>query len=254
MRDLTEKVAWVTGAGTGIGRAGALALAEEGMHLVLSGRRESPLQELAAVIQSMGATATVERLDVANADDVSGVVGRIEERFGRCDVAVLSAGLNLKDRSWASTGVKEWDTVIKANLDGAFYCCQAILPMMRKQQDGLIIAVSSWAGRNTSPLAGVAYSVSKHGFNSLVESMNMEECVNGIRACSLCPGEVNTPILKQRPVPLTEEQLAQMLQPEDLGETIRFLAKMPKHVCINDLLISPTWNRGYVGTRKPGGA
>ena len=82
---------------------------------------------------------------------------------------------------------------------------------------------------------------------ALSESINQEECVNGIRSCCICPGEVATPILDNRPVPVTDEQKAQMLQSEDLGETILYVARMPKSVCVNEILISPTWNRGYVG-------
>ena len=222
-----------------------MALGNAGMQVVLSGRRESELQRVSELIGS--SRGHVEALDVSEAAAVEDVVARIGERFGRLDVLVHSAGLNRKSRHWSNTTAEDWDTVIRVDLNGAFYCCRAVLPMMRAQQDGLIVNISSWAGRQPSLLAGTAYSAAKHGMNALTETINMEECVNGIRACAVCPGEVATPILKERPIPLTEEELAKMLQPEDLGEVILLLARLPKHVCVNDLLISPTWNRGYVG-------
>ena len=252
LRDLSGKIAWVTGAGSGIGEAAAVALGNAGMKVVLSGRREAELRRVAEVIGS--GRGHVEALDVSEAVAVEEVVGRIGERFGRLDVLVHSAGLNRKSRHWANIEAEDWDTVVRVNLNGAFYCCRAALPMMRTQQDGLIVNISSWAGRQPSLLAGTAYSAAKHGVNALTETINMEECVNGIRACAVCPGEVATPILKERPIPLTEEELAKMLQPEDLGEIILLLARLPKHVCVNDLLVSPTWNRGYVGRRQAGGS
>jgi NADP-dependent 3-hydroxy acid dehydrogenase YdfG len=137
--------------------------------------------------------------------------------------------------------------VIRIDLDGAFYCCHAVLPMMRKQKGGLIVNISSIAGKRVSPMTGPAYSAAKFGLNAMTDSLNAEECVNGIRATAVCPGEVATPILDKRPVPVSAEDRAQMLQPEDLGETIAFLARMPAHVCINELVITPTWNRMAVG-------
>ena len=253
LRDLSGKVAWVTGAGSGIGEAAAVALGNAGMEVVLSGRREKELRRVAEVVGEGAGRGHVEALDVSEAASVEEVVGRIGKQFGRLDVLVHSAGLNRKSRHWVDTEVEDWDTVINVDLNGAFYCCRAVLPMMRVQQDGLIVNISSWAGRQPSLLAGAAYSAAKHGMNALTETINMEECVNGIRACAVCPGEVATPILKERPIPLTDEELAKMLQPEDLGEIILMLARLPKHVCVNDLLISPTWNRGYVGRRQGAG-
>ena len=101
---------------------------------------------------------------------------------------------------------------------------------MRKQQEGLIINISSWAGRQPSLLSGAAYTASKHAMNGMTETINMEECVNGIRACAVCPGEVATEILDKRPVPVSDEDKAMMLQAEDLGEIVLFLTRLPKHV------------------------
>ena len=243
MRDLTDKVAWITGAGTGIGEAAAKALAAENMHVVLSGRREEPLQ---AVAESIGEQAWVQPLDVADKEAVQRVASELLERYSRCDILINSAGLNARKRNWHNVSLEGWDQVIRVDLDGAFYCSKAVLPAMMAQQDGLIINISSWAGKYTSILTGPAYSAAKHAMNSMTESLNMEAGIHGIRACAICPGEVDTPILDLRPVPVTAEQRARMVQSEDCGEIIAFVARMPKHVCINELTVSPTWNRGFV--------
>ena len=255
MRSLDGKVAWITGAGTGIGEAGARALAEAGMQVVLSGRRGDVLESVAT---SIGPAASAAVLDVADKDAVADVAGSVIERFGRIDVLVNSAGLNVKDRNWHNVSLEGWDQVIRVDLDGAFYCAKAVLPQMIEQGDGLIINISSWAGRFVSVVTGPAYTAAKHAMNAMNESLNMEAGLHGVRACAVCPGEVSTPILDSRPVPVTAEERAQMVQPEDCGDIIRFLAELPPHVCINELTVSPTWNRGYVAQAQrmlnPGGS
>lgn len=247
MQDLTGKVAWVTGGGSGIGRAAALALAGAGVRVVLSGRRPKPLQDTAAKIQRNRGEAVVEPLDVSDAEAVRAAAGRIRERYGRLDILVNSAGTNISERHWKEVSPDNWDLVVDIDLNGAFYCTHAALPMMREQKDGLIINISSWAGRFESFLPGPAYNSAKHALLAMNASLNIEECTNGIRACGICPAEVATPILDSRPVPVSDEDKARMLQPEDLGQTILFVAGMPPHVCVNEILISPTWNRAYIG-------
>jgi len=243
LRDLSGKVAWITGAGTGIGEGGAIALAQAGMQVVLSGRREDKLRHVA---QRCAGNPHIEVLDVSDKNSVADVVARILERFGRIDVMVASAGINIKNRNWHNVSLEDWDSVIRIDLDGAFYCCKAVLPAMKQQGDGLIINISSWAGKHVSVVTGPAYTAAKHAMNAMTESINMEACTFGVRACALCPGEVATPILDNRPVPVSDADREKMVQAEDCGDVIRFLAQLPTHVCINDLTISPTWNRGYV--------
>jgi len=247
MRTLNDKVAWITGAGTGIGAAAARALAHIGMRVVLSGRRAEPLDELAHAI---GPRALARPLDVADKTAVGIVANEIVERFGRIDVLVNSAGLNARNRNWHNVTLEDWDRVIRVDLDGAFYCSKAVLATMVAQGDGLIVNVSSWAGKYTGVLTGPAYSAAKHAMNSMTESFNMEVGIHGVRACALCPGEVATPILDSRPVPVTADEKARMLQAEDCGEIIAFLAQLPAHVCVNELTVSPTWNRSFVAQAK----
>jgi NADP-dependent 3-hydroxy acid dehydrogenase YdfG len=247
MISLMGKVAWITGAGTGIGLAGAKALAEAGAMVVMSGRRKEVLALEAEKIRIKGGKSEVEALDVSDAKAVKKVAAAILSRHGRVDILVNSAGLNVPNRYWKNQTIEGWKEVIGINLDGSFYTTYALLPSMRARKDGLIINVSSWAGVYHSKLTGAAYNASKHAVIAMTETINMEECVYGIRACSVCPAEVATPIMDKRPIPPSQGDRARMLQSEDLGNTIRFIAQMPPHVCVNQLIISPTWNRIYIG-------
>lgn len=247
MKDVTGRVAWITGAGTGIGEAAALALAEAGMTVVLSGRRQDKLD---AVAGRIGGRAEVAVLDVADKARVAEVASGILARHGRIDVLVSSAGVNVPGRHWHQLDTDDWDRVIRIDLDGAFYCAHAVLPAMIEQGDGLIVNVSSWAGNHVSMVTGAAYTAAKHGLNAMTETINMEAGLYGVRACAVCPGEVATPILDNRPEPPSAEDKARMVQPEDCGDIIAFLARLPPHVCINELTVSPTWNRGYVGQAR----
>jgi NADP-dependent 3-hydroxy acid dehydrogenase YdfG len=247
MGSLDGKVAWVTGAGSGMGLSGAQHLAAEGATVVMSGRRADVLEREAESIRKAGGKADVEALDVSNAASVQRVCAATLARHGRLDILVNSAGLNNPLRFWRDQTVASWEEVIRVNLDGTFHCTREVLPSMRARKDGLVINISSWAGKYTSAMTGAAYNASKHAVISLTETINMEECVNGIRACALCPAEVATPILDRRPVPPSPEERARMLQPDDLGRTILWVALQPAHVCVNEIIISPTWNRMYVG-------
>lgn len=241
-----KKVAWVTGAGSGIGEAAAIALAEEGMILVITGRTKTKLDAVAARIKAMGGTVHVKIADMAKASAVQKVADFIRDKLGRLDILVNNAGVNITERTWANLkpeGIKE---LVDGNLISAFHGAMAALPIMRAQKGGLIIHTASMAGRFISPLSGAGYTASKHGVVAMSHSINMEECGNGIRSTVMCPGEVRTPILDKRPNKLSEKELAEMVQPEDCGALVKFLANMPPHVCINEVLITPTRNRAYL--------
>lgn len=247
MTNTTKRVAWVTGGGSGIGQAGAEALAADGWTVIVSGRRKDALDTVANGINAKaGGRAETMPLDVSNAADVEAAARQIVATHGRIDLLVNSAGINVPKRSWSDMEIEGWDRLVDINLNGVLYCMRAVLPTMRAQKDGCIINVASWAGRHVSKMPGPAYTTTKHAVLALTHSFNMDECVNGLRACCLSPAEVATPILKLRPVVPSAEEQARMLQPEDLGRTIAFVASMPPHVCVNEILISPTWNRGFV--------
>jgi NAD(P)-dependent dehydrogenase (short-subunit alcohol dehydrogenase family) len=250
LRDLKGKVAWITGAGSGIGAGAALAYGAAGMQVILSGRREKELKLVADQILAAGGQARIAPLDVTDASAAQVIADGILTKEGRLDVLVNSAGVNVVKRNWKHLSRSDWDQVVDIDLNGAFYCCHAVLPMLRKQGEGLIINISSWAGRHVSTLTGPAYSAAKFALNAMTESLNVEEGINGIRATAVCPGEVATPILDKRPIPVSAEDRARMVQPQDCGDLLLFLARMPVHVCINDVTISPAWNRGYVAQAK----
>ena len=236
------KTAWITGGGSGIGLAGAIELARAGVHVVLSGRTADTLKAAEKQVKAVGSCEVIA-LDVGDRQAVTDAV----QRMGRVDILVNSAGINDPKRNFFNVSLDAWDRIVRINLSGMFYCVHAVLPGMRSRKDGLIINVSSWAGRYASTLTGPAYNATKHAVVALTESINMEEGTNGIRATSVLPGEVATPILEKRPVPPTPEVRAKMLQAEDLGKTILFVASLPPRACINEIIISPTHNRFYFG-------
>jgi NAD(P)-dependent dehydrogenase (short-subunit alcohol dehydrogenase family) len=245
---LKGKVAWITGGGSGIGLAGAKALAGAGATVVISGRTARTNESALAELKKIG-SAEATLLDVSDKAAVLATAAGIEKRHGRIDILVTSAGTNIGGgkRNLKNMALEGWDDVVRINLDGLFYCCYAVLPGMRARKDGLIVNVSSWAGRYASVLTGPAYNATKRAVIAVTESINMEECANGIRATSVLPGEVATPILEKRPVPPSAEERARMAQPEDFGAAILFLATMPARTCVNEIIISPTWNRFYLG-------
>lgn len=249
MAALSGKVAWLTGAGTGIGLAGAQALAGAGAHVVLSGRRGAVLDEAVADIKKSGGSAEALPLDVSNREAVQLAADNLVKRHKRLDVLVNNAGSNIVKRWLKDLSAADWEMMIDANLNSAAYTTLSVLPAMRAQKDGVIINVSSWAGRYApSRVAGPSYSAAKHAMVDFTLSINREECQHNIRACVICPGEVATPILNNRPVKLTPEELARMLQPEDLGRTILFVASAPAHVCFNEIVMGPTHNRGFLAS------
>jgi len=239
---LQGKLAWITGGGSGIGLAGAIELAKAGAKIVISGRSAATLKEAAKKVE-----AETIALDVSRKEQVQKAAREILKRHRKIDILVNSAGINLPQRSFRNVSVDGWDQIVAVNLSGMFYCVHAVLPGMRERRDGLIINVSSWAGRYASTLTGPGYNATKHAVIALTESINMEECANGIRATSLLPGEAATPLLEKRPVPPPPEVRAKMLQPEDLGRTIAFIAMLPPRACVNEIILTPTWNRFYLG-------
>ena len=240
---LDGQTAWITGGGSGIGAAGARALAEAGAAVVLSGRRSEPLEAVAEEIRAAGGTARTHPVDVSDSAAVAEAVAEI----GRVDILLANAGLNLPQRNFGNVSIEGWDRIVDVNLNGVFYPVQAVLPGMRDASGGLLILISSWAGRYATRLTGPAYNATKRAVLALSESVNEEECRSGIRSTVIMPGEVATEIMKSRPVPPSEDTMARMLQAEDLARTIRFVAEAPPHVCLNEILISPTWNRFYTG-------
>jgi NAD(P)-dependent dehydrogenase (short-subunit alcohol dehydrogenase family) len=237
---LRDHVAVVTGGGTGIGRAAAEALADAGCRVALVGRRPEPLEETAEALDARGVDCLVLRGDVSDPAPTRALVDQVQQAWGRLDVLVNNAGLNVPRRALQDVSAEDWDTVLQVNLTGTFLMTQAALPVMREQRAGTVINVSSIAGYRPSRLTGPAYSAAKAGVIAFTESVNLTERVHGIRACAICPGEVATPILDRRPQPPSAEARAAMLQPEDLAQTILLVASLPQRATIELLTIVPT--------------
>jgi NADP-dependent 3-hydroxy acid dehydrogenase YdfG len=245
MGEFNNKVVWITGAGTGIGKAGAVMFAEEGATAVLIGRRRDKLEETAAKIKAKGGKCVVEPLDVGDRAQVNAAAKRLLDQFKRVDILVNNAGLNVKNRRMDVLSQEDWDLVIRVNLTGAYNLFHAVFPTMKEQKDGLVINVSSTASKNPSGVAGMAYQSSKFGMTGLSVSLSTEAWKFGIRTCCIFPDDVNTPILEGRPVKYSEEELSRMLQPEDLAATLKFVASLPPRASIPEIIVYPTFIRPY---------
>lgn len=237
------QVVWITGAGTGIGRAVAGAFAAGGARVALMGRRRELLEGVAEEVRAAGGEAAPEPLDVAERAAVERTAERLLERWGRVDILVNNAGTNIARRRLGELDPADWDRVLAVNLTGAYNLVRAVLAPMRAQGGGLIVNVSSVAGTGIHPLAGVAYTASKQGMMGLSHMINEDESRHGIRACAICPGEVATPILEQRPVRPAEEDIARMIQPEDIAQAVTFVASVPPRTTITEITVMPTVRR-----------
>jgi NADP-dependent 3-hydroxy acid dehydrogenase YdfG len=242
-------VAWVVGGGSGIGAGAAHALAAAGHTVIVSGRRQSELHEVAVGFDgSSGGRIIALPVDVSAVDGAGGLAAaaaQIAADYGPVATLVYSAGTNVPDRYWGDTSPEDFARVLDVNLTGAMRAIHAVLPGMRARRGGLVVLVSSWAAWRFAPTAGAAYSASKTGLGVLTETVNVQERDHGIRATHLCPGEVRTEILKTRPIVPTETEQALMLSPADIGDAVRYLAALPARVCVNELVITPTSNTSY---------
>jgi NADP-dependent 3-hydroxy acid dehydrogenase YdfG len=239
MAALTNKVALVTGGGSGIGRAVAEQLLQAGARVAIAGRGQARLDEAAQALRA-GDRLLTYSLDVAQADRVHAMVDSVTSAMGPIDILVNNAGTNIKERTFRELTPDTWDRLIRTNLDGAYYCIHAVLPAMLRRKDGVIINVVSIAGKRASPLGGVAYAASKFGMAALGIGLAAEEKDSGIRVCNIYPGEVDTPILEVRPQPVTDEHRQRILRPEDVAAAVLFVASQPAHVSIPELVIKPT--------------
>jgi NADP-dependent 3-hydroxy acid dehydrogenase YdfG len=244
MGRLTGKGVLITGGGSGIGLAAARLLLVEGARVAITGRNADKLR---AAAEGLGAGDDLicRAADVSDAAQVDTLVADVTARLGRIDVLVNNAGVNLKERTFRELTPPSWRLLLGGNLDGAFHCMRAVLPQMRQRKGGLIINVNSIAGLRANPLGGIGYVAAKFGLRGLAMGLAAEEKANGIRVCSIYPGEVNTPILDVRPSPVSEERKQAMLQPEDVASAVVFVATLPERVDIPELVITPA-NAVYI--------
>ena len=236
---MDHTTALITGAGSGMGRAIAVTLAEAGLRVALVGRDRAKLEATRSLLGKGAEKALVLPCDVADRDGAGEAVFKTLDQFGRIDVLVCNAGINVAKRSLATLEPADWDKMIAVNLTGAFNLVHFASPGMRERKHGLIIQICSISGIRASVLGGVGYSASKFGQAALGICIGREERLNGIKSTVIYPGEVNTPILDKRPVPVPAERRAAILQPEDVAAAVRFVAELPARASVPELVITP---------------
>jgi NADP-dependent 3-hydroxy acid dehydrogenase YdfG len=243
MDKLTNKVALITGGGSGVGLATAQLFLAEGAMVAIAGRDAAKLKVAADSINGGSAILAVPA-DVTDAAQVRALIEKVTKQFGRIDILVNNAGTNLKARRMRELTVEAWNQLVRTNLDGAFYCIREVLPQMLARKDGVIININSLSGKRPYPLAGAGYAAAKFGLSALAGCLANEELDSGIRVSSIYPGEIDTPILEVRPTPVTAEQRAKILRSVDVANAILYVASLPPHVSVPELLIKPT-SQGY---------
>lgn len=234
-----NKTAVVTGAGSGVGRAVALKLAQLNWRVFILGRRSEKLQETVRLAGDRATLITALVCDIADASAVAKIGKAILVQCGGISALINAAGTNAPKRALEVLSLADYHAMIATNLHGAYYCVQAFLPQMRAQRDGTIINIVSDAGKQASPKAGPGYVMSKFGMAGLNQSINAEERGNGIRACAIFPGDIDTPLLDKRPTPPDATARAKMMRPEDVAECAMFCLNLPPNVIVEEMLVRP---------------
>ncbi len=234
MTQATPKVVLITGAGSGIGRAVALAFARPGVHLVLLGRSLPKLEAVAAQGSLEGAQCTVHSLDLAQVDRVRPTLEAISTAAGAVDVLVNSAGIAYT-QNLADTPLEAWQQVLDLNLTSVLQCIQGVLPTMRRQRRGTIINISSIAGHQVFPQWG-AYCVSKFGLMALGKALAQEERPHGIRVTTVCPGAVDTPLWD---AVAGDFNRAAMLSPESVAQVVYTASLLPPEAVLEEVTLLP---------------
>ena len=237
---LDGQVAIVTGGGTGIGRSAALMLAAEGALVVVSGRRKAPIETVAGEIATAGGRAAARVCDVARPAEARALAEWTVAQYGRVDVLVNNAGHSSKARNVRWVGQDEWDSVIGVNLTGVYALTQAVLPNMIARGGGTIITVSSLAALKPGLIGGAPYGAAKAGVRNLMGHVHAVLREKGIRATTIMPAEVDTPILDNRPLVPDEQARATMMQAEDVAHAIMLCVTLPARTVIEEIVMSPT--------------
>jgi len=235
----TDKTAVVTGAGSGVGQAVALKLAQQYWRVALVGRRTGTLSETVKLAGKFAQQLLVCPCDIGDVKAVEKIAKKILAEFKEVEVLVNAAGTNAPRRALEVLSLDDYHAMINTNLNGAYYCVQAFLPQMRARKSGTIVNIVSDAGKQASPKAGPAYVMSKFGLTGLTQSINAEEKANGIRACAIFPGDIDTPLLDKRPAPPDTAARAAMLKSDDVAECALLAINLPPRALVEEIVIRP---------------
>ena len=239
----SRRICIITGAGSGIGLATAIEMAKREFELICVGRNIDKLNVAKDEIKKHGIDADIFALDVSNREMVFQMVDDVIKKFGQVDVLINNAGHSSNHRRLLSTPESEIESVVGTNILGTIYCTQAVVEQMSKVDSGTIINVSSIAGLSPSIQGGMIYGATKSAIINFTEFINAEYKFNRIRATAIIPGEVRTPALDRRPVPPSEEDRANMVDPADVAKIIANVAEMPTNVSVPQLVVRPNVSR-----------
>ncbi|MGZ2368696.1 SDR family NAD(P)-dependent oxidoreductase [Ancylomarina sp. YFZ004] len=240
-----NKIALVTGASAGIGEACALKLAENGFDLIIAGRREKNIENLANKIQNIYKREVFSLcLDVRNYKEVEKTINSLPEKWKNIDVLVNNAGLAVGVSPIEQGVIDDWDRMIDTNVKGLLYVTRCVSPLMVTRKKGLIVNISSIAGKETYP-GGNVYCGTKHAVEAITKGMRIDLLPHNIRVSSIAPGMVETEfsLVRFKGDESKAEQVYDGFQPlkaEDIAESLLFIATRPEHVSINDILIMPS--------------
>lgn len=224
----TGKVAFVTGAASGIGRATAAAFAAEGARVAILDRTEDSLRQTAEAIRAAGGEVLSIAGDVSKPDEVEAAIARVVETFGRLDIAFNNAGVENKAASVADIELEEWDRILDINLRGTFVCMKHELAQMVRQGSGVVVNTSSGAGIR-GVTGGAAYAASKHAIIGLTKSAALDYAKSGIRVNAILPGNIETPMMDrftggdlQKAIDL--EPVGRLGKPEEIADAVLWMS------------------------------
>jgi NADP-dependent 3-hydroxy acid dehydrogenase YdfG len=234
---MLQPTAMVTGATEGIGRAIALALGKAGYRVGACARTPSRLRTLDEEFSAAGITAAVFPADVGEPGDVAAAIKVFEEKLGPPDVVVMNAGIAVI-RPIEDITLEDWDSMMATNLRSLYLVTRAVLPGMRARRRGSLVLISSLAGKNGFA-GGTAYAATKHGLMGFARSLMLEVRRDNIRVISICPGSVDTPLLREGGEML-KPNFDKILQPEDVAATVLAALSLPDRALISEVEVRPT--------------